>query len=322
MASLAIWYIQLAGCGCDYPTILAGRAEVESRARIVVDQFVAQAAPFSLCKVDLTGPVSARRGVEEDFRVSGTYERVGRTIRVDPDPTGVSMEEVLRHELCHAIDLQNGLSNDHAPWPLDPNTPLLTDIPSHQLTAESFAIWCEMGPDVLALSNRDEAREMVSLAFPHTPHRPVDLLPRELIEWVPPPGEVLSDDVDALETEGGVVQVAVGEPAGPAMLTGIDVATCSEVAPSLEWVSRPVDAENPPGWWVSSHAVTVGDVEVTWGMLQLPDGTQTKPWLAYDGEWHLGEDGLGVHPIHGVAESAGTPRGVVGDRHGLSCFRW
>lgn len=75
----------------------------------------------------------------------GAYNPLRRTVLLDDDLEGRSLERTLNHELCHALDLQNGLSDIHQ---TDLNYPVDWPPPEHHARhdwREAYALSCEVG---------------------------------------------------------------------------------------------------------------------------------------------------------------------------------
>lgn len=80
----------------------------------------------------------------------GKYAPLGRSVRLAPYLSGKWLDEVLRHELCHAVDRQNDLVRGREDqftdaWSID-----WTDGGERREAAEGFAHVCELGRDALA----------------------------------------------------------------------------------------------------------------------------------------------------------------------------
>jgi hypothetical protein len=94
----------------------------------------------------------------------GAYGRISRTIRIDDRPMGrLQREEVVFHELCHALDYQERLVQRRSDlWQaLDEafaargRSPGPSGVRQRRVDAERFAILCEQGPVWAQLVERE-----------------------------------------------------------------------------------------------------------------------------------------------------------------------
>jgi hypothetical protein len=87
--------------------------------------------------------------VDDEFEWWGTWSGDERTIRVDHSLEGRLLADVVRHELCHAIDEQSGFKSGQRPWPA---LPIPTrDGSDAARRKELFADLCGLGEPDLAL---------------------------------------------------------------------------------------------------------------------------------------------------------------------------
>jgi hypothetical protein len=81
----------------------------------------------------------------------GVYSRLTHVVGVHRDSEPERVREVVRHEVCHGVDLQNDLVDPDADWPSIYEEQLYDGYEPEELDArEIFAMSCEPGPDALA----------------------------------------------------------------------------------------------------------------------------------------------------------------------------
>ncbi len=76
----------------------------------------------------------------------GSYDRLTRRVALLDELETEDLPKVLRHEVCHAVDLQNGLVKDDEESFFYAVPPDVTD---HKLPNEAFADTCSLGQDTL-----------------------------------------------------------------------------------------------------------------------------------------------------------------------------
>jgi hypothetical protein len=163
----------LPACHADLRVVNAEVSQ-EQRIREVVDTFRAELLPGVELEVD-TIVLSGRFTPE----VGGAALRQGRRVLLSDTIEPHALEHVLRHELCHAIDLQNGRPAADRSWPELPPVPASADALQQ---SEMFAYLCEMGPAGMMLL-RDVAGACLPAGVP-------DVIMEILEDYYPPPEPV------------------------------------------------------------------------------------------------------------------------------------
>lgn len=207
-------------------------------------------------------------------------------------------------------------------WPLDPTDALFEDLPPSRWDEEGFAAWCELGAEALALSDREEAATLVREGFPFLSVGAVPLRRGDGLDWRADEGSwVVGDGV--WPRDDGAFEISVGGATGPwDRRVALDASRCEEVPVTGEWRLEPVEATAPPQWAIGRTSVGLSSGALTWGRLDLPDGSTSQPWLVYDGQWHLGDDGRRAGWVRGVLEVVGAPWGIEAVGGEVRCFPW
>lgn len=261
-------------------------------------EWSALSAPVELCRVTV---VSAAPGGPD---VVGTYERIGRTVRVLDGPEE-DVRATLLHEYCHAVDLQNGPIHRRLPvWRLDPQDPNAAG-GRDRVAAEAFAEWCAVGPEALALSSRSDAHRMLDVAWPGVDAEVVRATRSSLGDPLRAPTGRAFRSAGVLE--GGTLQLGVfGADPFHGEVMFVDPIGCVETEPSLT-VRPEGEAPAPPAGLGWSSAAATGGGFVAVGYSTLPDGGKDHPLAWWDGSgWRRIEDGSPSAPVRAVGVREGT----------------
>ncbi len=302
------------GCGCDLE-VTGGTDEERATAWAVIDAFRARSLPFDVCRVELTGEMTVRGD-----GASGSYNTLSHGIRVDTDPPDhASIELVLTHELCHAVDRQNNVRRKASePWAIDPGD---ADELGGRAETEAFALWCELGVDSLALADHPDAIRVLEAAFPGTK------LPRVAIErelemvWPVPDGWTVGwDEIDAAG-DGVASLTLVSTDLLHQLEVSLDLRTCTEA--DATFVAAPSGPDVPATWRQLGGYGPLADGMLTAALLRMPDGSVEPAWLfEMDGQWHRALDERDVPRAHGVVAATDGTYGVEADLEEVRCWRW
>ena len=143
-----VWLVLLAGCrfyGLDVVDVSGGTAAQRAEVEAGLEDFatwIGDPARVELSSVEIGTPPKGALGA---YRVSSRRVELSSTL------TGARLREVLHHELCHALDAQEGRPSHDFPG-LDAMTYLAAqgpDAPARndkEIRQEVFARLCEEGP--------------------------------------------------------------------------------------------------------------------------------------------------------------------------------
>jgi hypothetical protein len=85
----------------------------------------------------------------ESKHAEGAYNTVTRGIRLQEEVELETLSRNLRHELCHAVDVQNELLGGHEELFYYPDGYVVPDISERRLVKEAFANTCQVGAEPL-----------------------------------------------------------------------------------------------------------------------------------------------------------------------------
>lgn len=293
------------GCGGSCPPL--DEVQVHGGTRAENEALSEELARFG-ATLALPVCIDRVRLVDLDDAWNGSYDAVTRAVRIRPGRPLDALEADLRHEVCHGVDLQNGLVARRAStfWYADPPDAAYRDA---RLPNEAFAVTCALGAWGLAAALETacpgDRVPLFGLDGPAAIYGEVfggDAGPPSVV-WSPiasthiqalPPGQVTSDGFgEALVAEGSLGglflyggNLALGWGAWLDPFTGAPIAPDPGLAAHDGTFPR-----LPPGWFFPSAwgdgapAGRFGEIDVATAHLALPAGDVDRPIARVEGAW-------------------------------------
>lgn len=229
----------------------------------------------------------------DGVRLEGTYDAVSHGVRLAADLETTDLGPVLRHEVCHAVDLQHRIVKDDEQAFVYPDPPPVRDA---RLPAEAFADTCALGPEALRALGPSDPRLVSCPGDPDLRaanvvsdlvYGPADATaPGAAFERIASfhPGALAGDVSDMLLrqaiTPGGVVVTlhhggwllrALVDARTGLPIDGVPIASDLDPGPGG---ARLVASEctAPEGWVPRMCGATADGAEVTVADLELPSG--------------------------------------------------
>lgn len=206
-------------------------AEDLALVRGTLDQFAAWTAVDGVCvpEIEADPDIPEPFGLPDAYESGGVYRGEHQPIWVDVD-AGESAVDNTRHELCHALDMQLGLSTAHETLIPDVADPDL--YPGTQAEKEDFAVLCQEWPTDTTFTSAvvdacggepvdSVAQFVLDEIYPGYPRLDLDPEPVSLqvdeLTWAPADVGGLLDDIR--ELDGAMAALVVSGPDADARRT-------------------------------------------------------------------------------------------------------
>ena len=282
--------LALVGCNCeDFAAVqVAGApAGVVDAVQGISDAFADETSQSSCLQIEVT-----------DNPDVGSYGRVSRNVQIDSG--AAPLREVVRHELCHAVDLQNGLSaahsNDFAERAMADEYPTKS-----RARWEGFANACQRGGLPIRLAtdvtcNDDPVAEVWN-------HLRADVFDRPLPRHTSVPGlEFETMGAFALQGTDPVPLGCIGGPSGvlvvwqtatnPQRYVMLDPREAHPISLATSLAGGQALRVNPslPGYWSSVSAVQLGTTVIAPARWNDQDESMRRFLVKQDGKWGVSDE--------------------------------
>jgi hypothetical protein len=221
----------------------------------------------------------------ESWHAEGAYNTVTRGVRLDKNTEMSLLAGHLRHELCHAVDVQNDFLKGREEFFYYPDGYYLPNVSDRHLIKEAFARTCQVGPQALSVLWSEcpldpdlAGTRLVQQEVYELPEEPAPRAHFEPVASAPVAGATLL--LHLRESESGALAFDLQLEDEQEQSVLVDPWTGESLDAEEDWANRPFFlSPEPPADWR-----TRGDADG--GPLQ--DGTElvTASLLAWTGEVH------------------------------------